>query len=286
MKSINTFINQIIHGDCVNVMKDIPSESVDLIVTDPPYRVNYQDRSGRHVPNDNTLQWLEPACKEMYRVLKSGSFCVSFYGFTNIYRFVEAWRKAGFRLVGHFAFVKDYASNQGFIRFHHEQAYLLAKGTPPKPTSPPRDVLEWHDTGNKLHPTQKPIEVLIPLITAYSKRGDIVLDPFAGSGTTAVAAHKLGRRYIGIELSEDYCRAAQSRLPESNHYKDNHETTMTYSKKGDIEKAVEELKALLNTTKLADRTKDKLIGFVDKKLRQIYWIGKEMGVKQAECSED
>ena len=280
MKNIDAFINNIICGDCTNVMKDMPSESVDLIVTDPPYGVNYQSRDGRRVLNDDSLQWLERASKEMYRVLKNNSFCISFYGWNKVEHFVRAWKQAGFRPVGHFAFVKDYASNQGFTRFHHEMAYLLAKGEPPKPANPPRDVLEWRYTGNTLHPTQKPIEVLASLITAYSKRGDIVLDPFAGSGTTAVAAHKLGRRYIGIELSETYCCVAQSRLPRSNHYKHNHTTTMAYFKKGYIETSVEEFTALLDKTKLAAQAKDELITFVDKKLRGAYRIGKENGVKQ------
>lgn len=280
MKEINAFINTIIHGDCTRVLKEIPSGSVDLIVTDPPYGVNYQSRDGRRVPNDDNLGWLEPASKQMYRVLKSGSFCISFYGWNKVEHFMRAWTQAGFRPVGHIVCTKDYASNQGFTRFYHEMAYLLAKGEPPKPASPPRDVLAWRYTGNKLHPTQKPIEVLVPLITAYSKRRDIVLDPFAGSGTTAVVAHKLGRRYIGIELSEDYCRAAQSRLPGSNHYKHNHTTTMAYTK-GYIETTVEEFTALLDKTKLADKAKDELITFVDGKLRGAYRLGKENGIKQS-----
>ncbi len=132
MKDINTFINNIICGDCTKVMKDMPSESVDVMVTDPPYGVNYQSRDGRRVLNDDSLQWLERASKEMYRVLKNNSFCISFYGWNKVEHFMKAWKQAGFRPVGHFVFVKDYASNQGFTRFFHEMAYLLAKGEPIK----------------------------------------------------------------------------------------------------------------------------------------------------------
>lgn len=213
MRPIDTFINKIICGDCINVMKDMPRESVDMIATDPPYMVNYRSRDGRRIQNDNNSQWLEPATQEMYRVLKRDSFCVSFYGWNRIEYFMQAWKRAGFRPVGHFAVVKGYASNQGFTGYYHEMAYLLAKGEPQQPAHPPKDVLEWRYIGNKLHPTQKPIEVLLPLITAYSKQRDIILDPFAGSGTTAVAADKLGRRYIGIELQKEYYTTAQSRLP-------------------------------------------------------------------------
>jgi site-specific DNA-methyltransferase (adenine-specific) len=57
------------------------------------------------------------------------------------------------------------------------------------------DVLEWRYAGNELHPTQKPVMAILPLVMAYSEQGDIVLDPFAGSGTTALASLELGRRY-------------------------------------------------------------------------------------------
>lgn len=65
-------------------------------------------------------------------------------------------------------------------------------------------------TGNNLHPTEKPVDLILKIIGANV--GDIVLDPFLGSGTTAVAAKQLGRKYIGIELSEKYCQIAEERL--------------------------------------------------------------------------
>ena len=125
---------------------------------------------------------------------------------------MHAWRDAGFSPVSHLVWVKGYASKKGFTRAHHECAYLLAKGNPPKPADAPRDVLDWVYTGNKLHPTQKPVTGITPLILAYSKPGDIVLDPFAGSGTTAVAAKQTGRSYIAVEKVRQYYRNACSRL--------------------------------------------------------------------------
>jgi adenine-specific DNA-methyltransferase len=74
------------------------------------------------------------------------------------------------------------------------------------------DVLEWCYTGNRLHPTQKPVPSLKPVIEAFTERGDIVLDPFAGSGSTLLAAKILGRRYIGIELDAEYANTARRRL--------------------------------------------------------------------------
>ena len=74
-------VNQIVQGDCVQVLKTLPSASVDLVVTDPPYLVNYRDRSGRTVKNDNGgSAGVLAAFSDAYRVLKPHSFCVCFYG--------------------------------------------------------------------------------------------------------------------------------------------------------------------------------------------------------------
>jgi adenine-specific DNA-methyltransferase len=108
--------------------------------------------------------------------------------------------------------VKQYQSNERFVRYTHEQAYLLAKGSPRKPAVTLRDVLEWEYTGDELHPTQKPVAAFTPLINAFSLPGEIVLDPFIGSGTTAAAASSLGRRFIGIEIDPVYARIAKERL--------------------------------------------------------------------------
>jgi site-specific DNA-methyltransferase (adenine-specific) len=70
----------------------------------------------------------------------------------------------------------------------------------------------WNYTGNKLHPTQKPLNVLSSLVRAFSRPGDHVLDPFCGSGSTIVAALRLGRSAIGIELDPKFAEAAKSRL--------------------------------------------------------------------------
>jgi DNA modification methylase len=205
-------VNRLIRGDCIDVMQTFAPASVDLIVTDPPYLVRYTSRDGRTVPNDDNDRWLNPAFSQMHRVLKDNSFCISFYGWQKVDRFMEAWKRAGFRPVGHFTFVKSYASSQSFTQACHESAYLLIKGNPPKPKNAPGDVVRWKYTGNKLHPTQKPIEVLAPLIAAYSKPGDVVLDPFSGSGSTAFAAKQQGRRAIAIEKDAKYYSIAAQRL--------------------------------------------------------------------------
>ena len=92
------------------------------------------------------------------------------------------------------------------------KAFLLAKGNPNPPQNPLPDVQRWSYTGNKSHPTEKAVSIISPLIESFSKPGDLVLAPFSGSGTTAVAAALLGRRYLGIELERRYCELARRRL--------------------------------------------------------------------------
>jgi site-specific DNA-methyltransferase (adenine-specific) len=103
-----TRINSIITGDCVQVLKTLPPESIDLVLTDPPYVTSYRPRDGRTVTNDDNSDWLEPAFAELYRVLRPDSFCVTFYGWPVADRFMAAFRAAGFRPVSHLSFVKRY----------------------------------------------------------------------------------------------------------------------------------------------------------------------------------
>ncbi|QBE92498.1 DNA methylase [Sphingomonas paucimobilis] len=204
--------NVIFNADCIDVMRSFDRGLVDMIVTDPPYITRYRSRDGRTVANDDNARWLHPAFNQMHRVLKDGGFCVSFYGWNKIDLLFDAWKEAGFRVVGHIVFRKGYASSERFLRYEHEQAYLLAKGEPTLPAHPVPDVLDFPYTGNKLHPTQKPVEALMPLIEAFTQPGDLVLDPFCGSGSTLDAAQRLGRDWTGIELNNGHYHTARRRL--------------------------------------------------------------------------
>jgi len=190
----------------------MPSASIDLVVTDPPYLVNYRPRDGRQIAGDRTDACLLPAFRELHRVLKRDSFCVSFYGWPCPERFMLAWKECGFRPVSHLTWTKEHCSFDGYTQGFHEVGYLLAKGRPPKPPEPIRDVLPWEYTGNKFHPNEKPVIAIKPLIEAFSKPGDIVLDPFCGSGTTGIAARHFGRRFVLIEKTWRYYQTARARL--------------------------------------------------------------------------
>lgn len=208
--------NSIRQGDCLEILPELPARSVNFILTDPPYIVRYRSRDGRTVMNDDNDSWLAPAFAEMYRVLARDSYCVSFYGWPHADRFLQAFRSAGFNILGHFVFPKRYTSTTRYLRYQHECAYLLGKGFPAKPESTIGDVLDWTYSGNKLHPTQKPISALLPLVETFSRKEDIVLDPFAGSGSSLVAAKLVGRKYIGIEMNSEYHAIASKRLAEGS----------------------------------------------------------------------
>jgi len=117
---------------------------------------------------------------------------------------MEAWKEAGFQPVGHLVWAKDYSSKSGFLKYKHESAYLLAKGNPELPEKPLADIRKWHYSGNTLHPTQKSEKIIEPLIKSFSKKGEVVLDPFCGSASTLIAAKNTDRRFFGIEKSEEY----------------------------------------------------------------------------------
>ena len=204
--------NTIICADALKAIGNIGDETVDLVVTDPPYLVNYKDRHGRKIANDDNPEAVLSIYKDLFRVLKQNSYCISFYGWTALAAFSKAWEEAGFRICGRIVWTKKYASRTYHARHQHEAAIILVKGKPPKPEEPISDVQSWIYTGNRSHPTEKAVGVMAPLVKGFSKPGALVLDPFSGTGATAVAAALNGRRYIGMELEKRYCEIAEQRL--------------------------------------------------------------------------
>lgn len=212
--------NQIIHGDACTELKKLETASVDLIITDPPYLVNYRDRLGRTIANDDSGDAVLPAISEMARVLKDGRYMLLFCGWVAVDKFASAWTEAGLRTVGQIVWTKNYASRSYHTECRHESAWLLAKGKPSRPQTPVADVRPWVYSGNRSHPTEKAVEILAPIIRAYSQAGDMVLDPFSGSGSTSVAAALEGRNSIGIELEERYCTLARTRIAGATRYRE------------------------------------------------------------------
>ncbi len=201
------------HGDCRDVLPAVRAGSVDLVVTDVPYLVAFRGRDSRHAPIANDRgdgAWVEPVFAELFRVLGRHGFLVTFYGWPQVDRFMAAWKAVGFRPVSHLCLVKDMGLGH-FTRSCHEVAFVLAKGRP-RPRRVIPDVLSFSRERPNGHPTPKPVAALRAVISAFAPEGAAVLDPFAGSGSTLVAARDLGCRAIGIELEERWCQLAASRL--------------------------------------------------------------------------
>ena len=152
----------------------------------------------------------------MFRLLKDGTFCVSFYGWNKADVFISAWRAAGFTLAGHIVFRKSYSSSVRLLRYQHEQAYLLCKGQLPRISSPISDVIDFPYTGNTLHPTQKPTAGFRAAHPRVLPLGRGRPRPILGSASTLVSAQKAGRRYIGIELDRAHYMTACLRLNQSD----------------------------------------------------------------------
>ncbi len=202
------YLNRIIQGDCLEVMKQMPDKCVDLVVTDPPYGIGASKGVGgfgssntdRHYEDD----WDDktPPREVFDELLRVGKLVVIFGG----QFFTDKLPPNGHWIVW---------DKKGNIQFDNpfgdcELAYTNApKKSVKKYTVIQQGFVSKEKT--RWHPTQKPVELFASIIQDYLEDG-IVFDPFLGSGTTAVAAKQLGRNYIGIELSEKYCEIARQRL--------------------------------------------------------------------------
>lgn len=203
------------HGDCREILPVFEAEAFDFVLTDPPYLVSYAGRWGSEyegIEGDSDPSWVAPVFDDLWRILKPDSLCLTFYGWPHADLFFDAWICAGFRPVSSLVLLKRKFGLGYFTRGQHEQAYLLAKGRPPKPEAAISDVLYWDDASKQLHPNQKPLGAISRLVSAFSADGARILDPFCGSGTTLLAARSSGRRVVGIEIEERYCELAALRL--------------------------------------------------------------------------
>lgn len=232
------FHNKIIQGDCVEVMRQIPDESVDLVVTSPPYNLKNSSgngmkdpRSGKwknaalvhgyshyddNMPHEEYVAWQRTCLAEMVRLLKPDG--AIFYnhkwrvqrgllqdrqdivgGFP--VRQIIIWRRKG-----------GINFNPGYFLPTYEVIYLIAKKAFRLAEKANRygDVWDIQQEMNNNHPAPFPLELAERCI--ISTTADVILDPFMGSGTTALAAKKHGRQFIGIDLSPEYCQLAQERI--------------------------------------------------------------------------
>jgi len=242
MRRIEEYLNMIICGDCLATMKKMPDSSIDLVVTSPPYNLKNSTGNGMkacttsgkwanaalqngyshyddNMPHDKYVKWQRNCLTEMFRLIKEDG--AIFYnhkwrvqdgllqdrqdilsGFP--VRQIIIWRRKG-----------GINFNPGYFLPTYEVIYLIAK---PDFRLVPRanaagDVWEFTQEMKNGHPAPFPVDLIDRIISStYAK---IVLDPFMGSGTTAVVAKNLKRDYIGIEISPDYCKMAEERIAQN-----------------------------------------------------------------------
>ena len=210
-------------GDCLEVMDGIKDKSVDLIVTDPPYLMDYQSNRRKKedkfdkIKNDKgNYMLIQDYLEECHRIMKDNTAIYCFCSWHNIDFFKNEFEKH-FKLKNILVWNKNnhgtgdlkgsYAPKHEFILFGHKGRTLLREKRI-------ADVIDCPKiSSNKLtHPTEKPQDLLEIFIKQSSDVGSIIFDGFMGTGSCGIAAKKLNRNFIGIELDEKYFNIAKNRL--------------------------------------------------------------------------
>lgn len=233
------FTNQIIQGDCLEVMKDIPDQSIDACIMSPPYNLHIRktfkntdawkgkwnrsklqsegyDKHNDYMPEDKYIAWQKKVLAECFRLIKNDG--AIFYNHkwrvqNGLYqqrpeiieglplRQIIIWKKAG-----------GINFNEGYFLPVFEVIYLIAK---PDFKLAPKvnrygDVWEITQEKGSWHPAPFPLEFASRCVEAV--KGNLILDPFMGSGTVPLACKQQGKNYIGIDISEEYCQKSRERL--------------------------------------------------------------------------
>jgi site-specific DNA-methyltransferase (adenine-specific) len=237
----NCFINKIICGDCLEIMRKIPDESINLVITSPPYNLKNSTGNGmkdgrggkwsnaalingytKHndcMPHEEYVEWQRNCLKEMLRIIPDNG--AIFYN--------HKWRVQGGLLQDRQDIVLGFPVRQiiiwkrkGGINFNpgyflptYEVIYLIAKSkfTLNSKANAYGDVWEFNQEMKNPHPAPFPVQLIERIIS--STNAEVILDPFMGSGTTAIAATNLNRKYIGIEICENYVELANRRIIEN-----------------------------------------------------------------------
>lgn len=224
-------MGKLINGGCMEYMLTLEDESIDLIVTDPPYPTTSRGHAGNSggmfqkeinkkgkVFEHNNIDCTEYA-PEFYRVLKEGSHCYVMTNHINLIKMLNVFTDCGFH------FIKSLIWNKGnkimgqYYMSQFEYILFFRKGYGKKINNcGTADILSVPNkktkdaNGKNIQDTEKPVELMKILIENSTQKGDIVLDPFVGVGATALACIESERDYIGIELDENYYNIAKERV--------------------------------------------------------------------------
>lgn len=213
-------IYKLYQGDCLRIMDELINDGVkvDAIISDPPYgmdfKSNYRKEKYEKISNDNDLSFLDDYFKKCDELLNENTHIYCFCSWHHIDKFKIAFEKY-FTLKNIIVWEKNntsmgdlkgsYAPKHEFVLFGHKGRRLRNGKRLP-------DVIQARRTGNKLHPTQKPVDLLEIFIKQSTNENDLILDAFMGSGSTGVACLNTNRRFIGIELDKNYFNIAKERI--------------------------------------------------------------------------
>ena len=194
--------------DCLEIMKMLPDKIIDLILTDPPYGIGADKGVGgfgvakNNKYNDN---WDNRPKKELFDTILSISKKAIIFGgnyFADLLPRSTHW--IFWDKTGNIRFKNPYSDGELiWTNFNYrivKKIICIQQG------------FISDSKGKRFHPTQKPLRLIIELLENYSKENEIILDPFLGSGTTAVACERLNRRWIGIEINPEYCKITKERI--------------------------------------------------------------------------
>ena len=211
-------------------VRDIDDNSIDLVVTDPPYKLvaggktsgntagifapSEASRSGKCF-KENNIKFSDWSL-DTYRILKDGGHCYVMVNDRNMQELLNAFTEVGFKVLNILFWDKGNVTPNKWYMKAGEFIVMFRKGAAVNINNMGDSTLLSfkNGIGHKLHPTEKPIDLMSKLILNSSKESNIVVDPFVGSGTTAIACKKYKRQYIGFELDTTYSDLAEKRLLE------------------------------------------------------------------------
>ena len=232
--------NRVILGDCYEILKTIDKNSIDLILTDPPYNISRQSNFTKNSDNKkfNNISidfgdWdqeevdLDYLFFEFKRVMKPGGTLIIFYDIWKCNNLKSIAEKLGLKQPRVCQWVKNNPvpinSKNNYLSNSIEFFFTFVKGKNPTfNSSYDKGIYNFplcHGNERTEHPTQKPLSLIKSLIEKHSKEDDVILDPFGGSGTTAIASIETNRRYFLIEKEDNYYNITISRIEQSNSKK-------------------------------------------------------------------
>lgn len=219
------------NGDCLDILRTVKDNSVDLILTDPPYEISKRSNFNIGKLNKFTVyktdfgEWdhnsldLHTLLKECYRVLKPSGTFISFYDLWKITELKNCLEANKFKQIRFVEWIKTNAvpinSKVNYLTNAREVGVIGIKGSKPTFNAQYHNGIFSYPIchgKDRFHPTQKPLELIKELIEIHSNKGDLVLDCFLGSGTSGVASKLLERDFIGIELNTEYFNKAKERI--------------------------------------------------------------------------